>query len=175
MSGPQLVDDRIRSAGLISRRFRRSCTRGSEGAADRSEFEFPEHADRCGVAELGQFVGTETEPFTHLRMVDRGQRERVGRDGQLQTGSTVRAGRQRSSQESSKEIPMGAPQHSPHKPVQDTSLRAALDPQSAADYLSVSRQTIYRLIARGALRSFKIGRSTRIPVADLNALIGEGQ
>lgn len=70
---------------------------------------------------------------------------------------------------------MGAPQHSPHKPVQDTSLRAALDPQSAADYLSVSRQTIYRLIARGALRSFKIGRSTRIPVADLNALIGEGQ
>jgi excisionase family DNA binding protein len=67
---------------------------------------------------------------------------------------------------------MSAHQHSTHPAVHDGSAPAALAPQLAADYLSVSKQTIYRLIAAGSIRAFKIGRSTRIPVADLDALIG---
>ena len=67
---------------------------------------------------------------------------------------------------------MSAHPHSIFPAVKDGSSPAAIAPQLAADYLSVSKQTIYRLITAGSIRAFKIGRSTRIPVADLDALIG---
>jgi excisionase family DNA binding protein len=47
-----------------------------------------------------------------------------------------------------------------------------LSPAQAAAYLGVSRQTIYNLRARGALQFHKVGRSTRIRMSDLDALIG---
>ncbi len=42
----------------------------------------------------------------------------------------------------------------------------------AADYLKVTRQTIHTLINRGELRRFKVGRCSRIPAADVLALVG---
>jgi excisionase family DNA binding protein len=48
----------------------------------------------------------------------------------------------------------------------------AYTPQQAADAIGVTRQTIYNLIERGDLRRFKVGRCTRIPAADVHALVG---
>ena len=50
----------------------------------------------------------------------------------------------------------------------------AVDPKRAAEMTGLSRGTIYNLIERGVLRRSKIGRATRIPVADLIALIEDG-
>ena len=50
----------------------------------------------------------------------------------------------------------------------------AVSPSHAADMVGVSRGTIYNLIERGELRRSKVGRATRIPVADLVALIERG-
>jgi len=50
----------------------------------------------------------------------------------------------------------------------------AVSPTKAADAIGVSRQMIYKLIERGELRRSKVGRATRIPVADLVALIERG-
>ena len=50
----------------------------------------------------------------------------------------------------------------------------AVSPAQAADLIGVSRGTIYNLIERGDLRRSKVGRATRIPVADLVALIERG-
>ena len=50
----------------------------------------------------------------------------------------------------------------------------AVSPSHAANLIGVSRQTIYNLIERGDLRRSKVGRATRIPVADLVALIERG-
>ena len=44
----------------------------------------------------------------------------------------------------------------------------------AAGYLKVTRQTIHALINRGELRRFKVGSCTRIPTADVLALVGGG-
>lgn len=44
----------------------------------------------------------------------------------------------------------------------------------AAEELRVTRQTIHVLMNRGKLRRFKVGRCTRIPAADVLALIGGG-
>jgi len=52
--------------------------------------------------------------------------------------------------------------------------RSALSPAETATALHVSRQTVYNLIERGELRRFKVGGLTRIPVADVLALIGGG-
>lgn len=43
----------------------------------------------------------------------------------------------------------------------------------AAEYLKVTRQTVHTLINRGDLRRFKVGRCTRIPAADVYALVGQ--
>lgn len=43
--------------------------------------------------------------------------------------------------------------------------------KAAENYLQVSRATLYRLIARGEIRSLKIGSARRIPVAALEAYI----
>ncbi len=48
----------------------------------------------------------------------------------------------------------------------------AVSPSDVAALLNVSRQTVYALIARGELRMFKLGASTRIPLADVRALVG---
>ena len=50
----------------------------------------------------------------------------------------------------------------------------AVAPAQAAELIGVSRGTIYNLIERGDLRRSKVGRATRIPVADLVALIERG-
>lgn len=47
-----------------------------------------------------------------------------------------------------------------------------LNPEKAAEMLSVSRSSIYKLIADGTLQSVKIGKSRRIRVADLKTFIG---
>ncbi len=44
----------------------------------------------------------------------------------------------------------------------DTAARPNLNPHEAAEYLGVSRGTLYRLMDRGELASFTIGRSRRI-------------
>jgi len=48
-----------------------------------------------------------------------------------------------------------------------SALILALTPEEAAKALGVGRTTIYRLMREGALRSFAIGRSRRIPVEAL--------
>jgi excisionase family DNA binding protein len=50
--------------------------------------------------------------------------------------------------------------------------RHVLTPNEAAEYLGVTRQTIYALIQRGEIRKYKVARCTRIPKSDLDALIG---
>jgi excisionase family DNA binding protein len=58
--------------------------------------------------------------------------------------------------------------------IVDTSGLIAVDPKRAAEMTGLSRAMIYNLIERGVLRRSKIGRATRIPVADLVALIEDG-
>jgi excisionase family DNA binding protein len=43
----------------------------------------------------------------------------------------------------------------------------------AARLLRLSRATVYKLIAEGRLRPAKIGRSTRIPAAELERFVRE--
>jgi excisionase family DNA binding protein len=57
-----------------------------------------------------------------------------------------------------------------HRPTNITPL--AVSPAQAAEAIGVCRASIYNLIARGELPAHKIGRSTRIAVADLERLIG---
>ena len=47
--------------------------------------------------------------------------------------------------------------------------RVALSPNEAAEALSVSRQTMYRLMAAGEVPYLRVGRVRRIRVADLEA------
>lgn len=49
--------------------------------------------------------------------------------------------------------------------------RLAYSPDEAAAALGVTRQHIYALMARGQLRSVKLGRSRRIPADALEALV----
>lgn len=49
----------------------------------------------------------------------------------------------------------------------------ALSPAQAAHVLGTTRQTVYALIKRGQVRSFKVGRLTRIPVSDVYGLVGQ--
>jgi excisionase family DNA binding protein len=44
-------------------------------------------------------------------------------------------------------------------------------PEHAADRLDVGRTTVYALMARGELRSVKIGRSRRVPAAALEEYV----
>lgn len=46
-----------------------------------------------------------------------------------------------------------------------------LRPNEAARLLSLGRSKLYELVATGELPSVKIGRATRIPVADLQAWV----
>jgi len=49
-----------------------------------------------------------------------------------------------------------------------------VSPTEAATMLGLSRAKVYLLIDAGDLRRVKIGRATRIPVADIQALIERG-
>jgi excisionase family DNA binding protein len=46
-----------------------------------------------------------------------------------------------------------------------------MTPDQAADYLQVNRETIYRYIREGKLLASKLGRSYRIPRANLDLLL----
>ena len=48
-----------------------------------------------------------------------------------------------------------------------------LRPEEAAEALAVGRDRIYELIGSGRLRSVKLGRSRRIPAAELEAFVEE--
>jgi excisionase family DNA binding protein len=52
--------------------------------------------------------------------------------------------------------------------------RLAYKPQAAADALDISRAQLYRLIAAGAIRTVTIGRSRRIPRAELERIVAHG-
>lgn len=50
-------------------------------------------------------------------------------------------------------------------------IRVLLTPEEAAQRLALSRTTIYELIRLGDLRSVKVGRARRIPVAALGEYV----
>ena len=50
----------------------------------------------------------------------------------------------------------------------------AVSPAEAAEMLRCSRAFIYSLIERGELRRSKIGRTCRIPVEDIQAVLENG-
>lgn len=52
--------------------------------------------------------------------------------------------------------------------------RLALSPAELAEALGICRASVYNLIARGELHVIKIGRSTRIPIAEAIRLAGGG-
>jgi excisionase family DNA binding protein len=46
-----------------------------------------------------------------------------------------------------------------------------LRPEEGAEAIGVSRAKFYELMSRGEIRSIKVGRSRRVPLAELNAWI----
>jgi excisionase family DNA binding protein len=54
-------------------------------------------------------------------------------------------------------------------------LRLLLTPEQAADALAVGRTKLYELVRAGAIRSVRIDRCRRIPVAALEEYIGRLQ
>ena len=50
--------------------------------------------------------------------------------------------------------------------------RLVYSPAEAAQALGCTRQTVHALINRGQLRRYKVGSSTKIPVADVLGLVG---
>jgi putative molybdopterin biosynthesis protein len=52
--------------------------------------------------------------------------------------------------------------------------RPPLRPHDAAEMLSVSRKTVYRLIERGELRAVHVGRAIRIDPSDLAQFLSQG-
>ncbi len=55
----------------------------------------------------------------------------------------------------------------------DTEARGARRPNEAARWLGCSRDTIDRLVASGALRSFKVGSARYISTAELERFVRE--
>lgn len=51
--------------------------------------------------------------------------------------------------------------------------RVAYTPLEAAEALACSRKHIYELVSEGEIRAVKIGRLVRIPVAEMNRLLGQ--
>ena len=54
-----------------------------------------------------------------------------------------------------------------------TPLRLLVRPEVGAQAIDVSRAGIYKLMAEGRIKSIKIGRSRRIPVAELERWVTE--
>lgn len=57
-------------------------------------------------------------------------------------------------------------------PAAPTRPRLSLSPTEAAEALGLCRATVYNMVARGDLRTVKIGRRTLIPVTELTRLLG---
>jgi excisionase family DNA binding protein len=51
--------------------------------------------------------------------------------------------------------------------------RLLVTSEEAAEMLGIARSSLWKLIAEGRLRPVKIGRSTRIPVTDLERFVEE--
>ncbi len=59
-------------------------------------------------------------------------------------------------------------------PVSPTRRTAYLSVNGAAEYLSLSRWTIYKLVRDGELRAFRVGKRLRLRVADLDTYAERG-
>ena len=68
-----------------------------------------------------------------------------------------------------KSAPKSAPTPMPEDPEEMSPLLLTVD--RAAQKLGICRDFMYRLLARGEMRSVKIGRSRRVPVGELEAYI----
>ena len=58
-------------------------------------------------------------------------------------------------------------------PIAETPV-LAVDPAEAARLLGLSRPMIYKLMQQGKLRTVTIGRSRRVPITELERLLGVG-
>ena len=73
-------------------------------------------------------------------------------------------------------MPVGA-LSSPAEPVAfaaASALGEILTPDEVADYLRVSKKTVYKLVRSGALPALKAGKHSRVRRADLGAWIASG-
>jgi excisionase family DNA binding protein len=56
-----------------------------------------------------------------------------------------------------------------------TSFPEIMTPEQAAEYLQVSRETVYRYIRQGKLVASRLGRSYRVPKRNLDLLLWESR
>src|SRR5438270_2007213 len=56
-----------------------------------------------------------------------------------------------------------------------TSFPEIMTPEQAAEYLQVSRETVYRYIRQGKLLASRLGRSYRVPKRNLDLLLWESR
>ena len=56
-----------------------------------------------------------------------------------------------------------------------TSFPEIMTPEQAAEYLQVSRETVYRYIRQGKLVASRLGRSYRVPKRNLDLLLWENR
>src|SRR5436305_11982942 len=56
-----------------------------------------------------------------------------------------------------------------------TSFPEIMTPEQAAEYLQVSRETLYRYIRQGRLLASRLGRSYRVPKRNLHLLLWENR
>jgi excisionase family DNA binding protein len=57
----------------------------------------------------------------------------------------------------------------------NTSFPEIMTPEQAAEYLQVSRETLYRYIRQGKLVASRLGRSYRVPKRNLDLLLWENR
>src|SRR5918911_3611196 len=58
---------------------------------------------------------------------------------------------------------------------QNASYPEIMTPEQAAEYLQVSRETVYRYIRQGKLAASRLGRSYRVPKRNLDLLLWENR
>jgi excisionase family DNA binding protein len=56
-----------------------------------------------------------------------------------------------------------------------TSFPEIMTPEQAAEYLQVSRETVYRYIRQGKLAASRLGRAYRVPKRNLDLLLWENR
>lgn len=56
-----------------------------------------------------------------------------------------------------------------------TTRRLALTPTECAETLGITRAHVYTLLSRGEIRSVKLGRVRRIPVAEIDRILAAAQ
>lgn len=66
-------------------------------------------------------------------------------------------------------------QNSQSNELSSKNSRLAVTMREAAAMLSISERSVWTLVNRGELRSFKVGRSVRIPIDALLELAGGGE